>query len=126
MNNQKGGWGIQRERSFGGGKKKKKVKKRSSLCSAGSLKSFLQQTLVYRHTQRHTGTLSLPLFSLGFSLSFLPLSSPPHPFIFTLGLLQGSPHVPQYLPLVCCPGFDICLQKDQQHTLDPFLQLPWL
>lgn len=76
-------------------KERKKVKKRSSLCSAGSLKSFLQQTLVYRHTQRHTGSLSLssPAFSLPLSL-LSPLSSPPHPFIFTLGLLQGSPLSP--------------------------------
>ena len=50
------------------------------------------------HTKAHSLSLSLPLF-LGFlaasrSLSLLPLSSPPHPFIFTLGLLQGSPLSP--------------------------------
>ena len=99
------------------------MKKRSSLCSAGSLKSFLQQTLVHRRTQRHTGSLSLS--SSVFSLPSLPPSLPPSlslsltppSFISSTSLhlypwfAPGIPPVPQYLPLVCCPGFDICSQK---------------
>lgn len=97
------------------------MKKRSSLCSAGSLKSFLQQTRVYRHT--HKGTQALPL-SLSFcfcsaSLFLPPLSSPPYPFIFAPQFAPGSPRpppVPQYLPLVCCPGFDMCSAKKINST----------
>lgn len=108
----------------------KKGKKRSSLCSAGSLKSFLQQTLVYTHVRTHTCTHTgtqplsppLPPFSCCLSLSspsFISLHLYPQ-------FAPGIPAIPQYLPLVCCPGFDIYSQKDQQHTLDPFLQLPRL
>lgn len=92
MNNQKGKEEGSNARGALVKKKWKKVKKRSSLCSAESLKSFLQQTLLYRHTQRHTGPL--PLCFLTASLSLLPLPSLPYPFIFTLGLLQGSPLSP--------------------------------
>lgn len=42
------------------------------------------------YTDTHKGTQALSLPSYVFSLP-LPLSSPPYPFIFTLGLLQGSP-----------------------------------
>lgn len=84
MNNQKGEEGGSNAR---GALVEKKVKKRSSLCSAGSLKSFLQQTLVYRHTQRHTGSLSLS--SSVFSLSLSP------------SLLFHLLHIPSSLPSVC-------------------------
>ena len=82
----------------------------------------------YTHACTHKGTqaLSLSLCCISVSLYLF--------FLFHLLHIPSSlplvcsrdPPVPQYLPLVCCPGFDICLQKDQQHTLDPFLQLPRL
>lgn len=121
MNNPKGGREIQWKRSFG--LKKKRSKAAFALVGLWSPSSSRHW---YTHTQRHTGWLSLPLFSLCLSLSVFFLF---HLFHIPLSLPLVSsrdPRVPQYLPLALCPGFDICSRGDQRHTLDPFLQLPRL
>lgn len=98
MNNQKGEeGGIQHERSFGG-IKKKKTRKKSEKAKQPLLCWVFEVLLADTGVQTHKSTQSLSLtLSLCFLLSFLsllPLSSLPHPFIFTLGLLQGSPLSP--------------------------------
>lgn len=128
MNNQKGVEGGSNTRGALVKKKRKKWKSEAAFALLG-LWSPSSSRHWYTDTHKGTQALSLPL-SLPLFSHCLSLSSPS--FISSTSLhlyprfAPGIPPVPQYLPLVCCPGFDMCSQKDQQHTLDPFLQLPRL
>lgn len=66
MNNQRGGWGIQSERSFG--EKKRKIKKWKSEAAFALLGLWSPSSSRHCYTQRHTGSLS--------SSSIFSLSSP--------------------------------------------------
>lgn len=130
MNNQKGeeGGDPTREELWWNKKKKNEEKKWKSEAAFALLGLWSPSS---RHwctdTQKHTVSLShsLPLFSLVLSISSPSFISSTSLHLYPRSA-PGIPPVPEYLPLVCCPGFDICTQKDQQHTLDPFLQLPRL
>lgn len=130
MNNQKGEEGDPTREELWLGKKKRRSEKAKQ-----PLLCWLFEVLppadtgAQTHTKAHR--LALPLFlsvlaAFSLSLSLLPLSSPPHPFIFTLGLLQGSPLSPSTYHSFAVQALISARGKDQQHTLDPFLQLPWL
>lgn len=114
MNNQKGEEGDPTREELWLGKKKRRSEKAKQ-----PLLCWLFEVLppadtgAQTHTKAHR--LALPLFLsvlAAFSLSLSPPS-----FISSTSLhlypwfAPGIPPVPQYLPLVCCPGFDICSRK---------------
>lgn len=137
MNNQRGkkgrgGWvrgvrGGSTERSLVKKRKKrvkKKVKKKQPLLCWVFEVLPPADTGVQMHPKAHRLSLAILLCFLAASLVFSPFH--------LLRIPSSSPSVcsrdplcpPVLIPLVFCPGFDICSQKDQQHTSGPFLLLP--
>lgn len=123
MNNQKRGMGDQTQVKLRWKKEKSEKAKQPLLCLVFEVLP-LADIGIQTHTKAHrlsllflcflSASLASPSFISSTSLHLYPFFAP------------GIPRVPHYLPLVCCPGFDISSQKDQQHTLGPFLQLPRL
>lgn len=72
-------------------KKKREKEKQPLLCWVFEV---LPPADIGVHTDKGKQAASLSLCFLSASLCHLPLSSPPHPFIFTLGWLWGSPCPP--------------------------------